>query len=270
MVVLRQLGLHLRRIYWEQASYKMALALGVVTSAVGLAQFIVLAQYIQAGHQFSELEAYGGNIIAYFLSGSVFAGFVAICLSGFSSYLQSEQQAGTLESVALSPIPLSRAMVFSGVAGLIGTVLGSVVMLGVFGLLFRISFHINLAGVLLVLLFLVLALGSCGLAGCGVLLITKRGDPVTWVVTTLTTLLSGVLYPPSALPQWLQRVAELLPMTYALDGLRRSLLAGAGMRDVAGSLVSLAIWAAIGLPVGLLVLRYGLARSRREGTLSEF
>lgn len=270
MIVLRQLGMYLRRVWWEQTSYKTALALGAVTSGVGLVQFILLGHYLQAGNQFADLNAYGGNIVAYFLSGSVFAGFVAVCLSGFSSYLQAEQHAGTLESVAMSPMPLSRAMVFSGVGGLIGTVIGSAVMLGTFGLLFHIRYQVDLAGMVLVLTFLVLALGSCGLAGCGVLLITKRGDPVTWVVTTLTTLLSGVLYPPSVLPGWLQSVAGVLPTTYALDGLRRSMLAGAGAASVWGSVVPLAVWAAIGLPLGFLVLRYGLARAQREGTLAEF
>ncbi|EST18966.1 hypothetical protein [Streptomyces roseochromogenus] len=55
------------------------------------------------------------------MSGSVFTGFVAVSLGDFSNHLQTEQWTGTLESVVVMPVPLTRVMLFSGVGGLIGT-----------------------------------------------------------------------------------------------------------------------------------------------------
>lgn len=270
MTAIRQFGLHLLRIYWEHRTYKTAVALSIVTSAIALTQFILLGKFIEKGNTFVGIESYGGNIISFLLSGSMFTGFVAVSLGAFSTYLQEEQRTGTLESVLAMPTELTRIMVYSGGVGLIGTTVGSALMLGVFGLMFHIPFSINLVGVVAVLSLLVAALGSFGLAGCGVLLVTKRGDPIRWLVTMVTTLLSGVMYPITILPNWLQAISRALPTTQALDGLRRALLQDAGLEQVLPTLADLALWSVATLPMGLVVLKIGLARARAGGTLGEY
>lgn len=269
MTAVRQFGMYVLRVYWERRTYKTAMMLGLVTSLIGLAQFILLGKFIENGNTFAGINAYGGNIISFLLSGSVFTGFVAVSLSAFSMYLQQEQQLGTLESVLVSPISLTRLMLFPGLAGLIGTSFGSAVMIGLFGMIFGIAFSVNLLGVIAMLSLLVVTLGSFGLAGCGILLVTKKGDPVKWLVTTLTTLLSGVMFPLAMLPGWLQGISSVLPTTQALDGLRLALLKNAGIAELLPSLGNLALWTAVVLPVGLLTLRTGLLRARAGGTVGE-
>lgn len=269
MIVVRQFGMYLLRTYWENRTYRTAVALAAVTSLVGLCQFILLGRFLQDGNSFGGIADYGGNIISFLLSGSVFTGFVAVSLGCFSGYLQSEQQMGTLESLAVAPVPLLRIMMFPGLAGVLGTTVSSVLMIFGFGFLFDLQFSVDVVSVGLLLALLVVTLGSVGLAGCGVLLVTKRGDPVTWTVTTLTTLLAGVLYPVSLLPQWLQVVSRLLPTTQALDGLRLAMLQAAPVEQILPILGMLAAWSAVLLPVGVLLLRRGLARARAEGTLGE-
>ena len=44
-------------------------------------------------------------------------------------------------------------------------------------------------------------------------------------------LLSGVLFPISSLPEVLQPLVWLMPLTYAVDGLRQVLIAGADLGD---------------------------------------
>ncbi|MGN5379622.1 ABC transporter permease [Streptomyces lasalocidi] len=268
--VVRQFGFHMLRIYWERRSYRTAIALGTVTSLVSLVQFLVMGKFLQSGNTFEGIQGYGGNIISFLMSGSVFTGFVAVSLGAFSSHLEIEQRTGTLESVVVMPVPLTRVMLFSGVGGLIGTALGSVAMFGVFGAVFDIPVSVNLLATVAVLALLVITLGSFGLACCGVLLITKKGDPVRWGITTLTTLLSGVMYPVTFLPGWLQAVARAMPTTQALDGIRKSLLVDASLSQVAPSLVHMALWAAVMLPVGVATFAAGMSRARREGSLGEY
>ncbi|MDT0459737.1 ABC transporter permease [Streptomyces sp. DSM 41527] len=270
MNIVRQFGVHALQIYWERRSYRTAIALGAVTSLVSLVQFLVMGKFLQEGNTFAGIEGYGGNIISFLMSGSVFTGFVAVSLGAFSSHLQTEQRTGTLESVVVMPVPLTRVMMYSGIVGLIGTTFGSVVMFGVFGAIFDIPISVNLLATVAVLALLVITLGSFGLAGCGVLLITKRGDPVRWGLTTLTTLLSGVMYPVSILPGWLQSVAQALPTTQALDGIRKSLLVDADLGQVAPSLVHMAIWAVVMLPVGVVTFAAGMSRARRAGSIGEY
>lgn len=266
----RQFGVHVLQIYWERRSYRTAIALGTVTSLISFVQFLLMGKFLQDGNTFAGIQGYGGNIISFLMSGSVFTGFVAVSLGAFSNHLQTEQRTGTLESVVMMPVPLTRVMLYSGVVGLLGTSLGSVVMFGVFGAIFDIPISVNLFATIAVLALLVVTLGSFGLAGCGVLLITKRGDPVRWGITTLTTLLSGVMYPISILPGWLQSVAWALPTTQALDGIRKSLLVDADLAQVAPSLLHMAIWSAVMLPIGLVTFRTGMSRARKAGSIGEY
>ncbi|WP_067892870.1 ABC transporter permease [Nocardia vaccinii] len=266
----RQYGVYLLRLYWERRTYRTAMVLGGVTSVVGLAQFAFMGTFLQRGNTFPEITRYGGNIVSYFLSGTVFTGFVAVALHGFSRYVQEEQMTGTLESVADSPPGITRMMIFSAFTGCAATAIGSFAMMGLFEVLLGFHLDVNVGGVIVSLLLTLIALGGFGMAGCGTVLVTKRGDPVTWFVVTTMTLLSGVLYPVDALPGWMRAVAHFLPTTTALDLLRAALLGGASIRSVLAAALPLTLWACLSVPAGALLLRWGLHTSRRRGSLGQY
>ena len=122
---------------------------------------------------------------------------------------------------------------------------------------------------------LVLGLGIACAAGLGLLsaafiLVHHRGDPVTAVVSAVSGLLAGVLFPVELLPRPLELLAQLLPFTHALEGLRLAVLRGASPSAVGGSCLSLVVLAAVLLPLGWTAFRRGLERARREGTLTRY
>lgn len=270
LTLARQFGAHLLRLYWEQRSYRTSLALGALSSTVALVQFFLMGHFLQQGNTFEGIQLYGGNIVSFLLTGSVFTGFVVVGLNAFSGYLQEEQATGTLESVLVMPTSVIRPMLFSGGAALIGTALGSLTMVAMFGIVLDVPFDPDPIGVVSVLGLLILVTGGLGLAGCGVLLVTKRGDPVKWAVITATTLLSGVMYPVTIFPEWVQSVAGVLPTTIALDGVRLALTRAASPADLFPALTGLAAWAIPALLVGLWIMRTGMRVARRRGSLGEF
>ncbi len=84
-------------------------------------------------------------------------------------------------------------------------------------------------------------------------------------------LLSGTVFPIEVMPQWMQTLASSLsPLTHALDALRAALLEGASLSAVGDSLLILAGFAAVLLPLGILALEWGLRHARRNGGLSRF
>ena len=83
----------------------------------------------------------------------------------------------------------------------------------------------------------------------------------------LTLLLGGVLYPTSALPAWLSVLSAGLPITHALQAMRGALLDGASLSHVASELLSLAVFAVVGIPAGLAVLAAALGAAQRRGSL---
>src|SRR3990172_8414471 len=106
---------------------------------------------------------------------------------------------------------------------------------------------------------------------------------VTLVWTGLLSVASAALmimmlcapfFPFSALPEWIQNISRLIPMSYAVDSFRSTLMGyPEGFPELASIEVEVVIVAAFGLlmPVlGLWLYRREENRARRTGSLSEY
>lgn len=61
-----------------------------------------------------------------------------------------------------------------------------------------------------------LSFSGSGILSASYLLLFKRGNPAKWLLIGLWGIAGGMLFPVSILPDWLQVVAKLNPMTHAL------------------------------------------------------
>jgi ABC-2 type transport system permease protein len=77
-----------------------------------------------------------------------------------------------------------------------------------------------------------------------------------------------MLFPVTILPPWLQVVARLNPVTYAMDAMRSALLDGAGILALARPLLILLAFGAILLPSSVLIFSWALRRTKVTGTLT--
>jgi ABC-type polysaccharide/polyol phosphate export permease len=69
------------------------------------------------------------------------------------------------------------------------------------------------------------------------------------------------------LPAGLAKIASVNPMTAAIDGLRATLLGGAGWSEVGQTLVIVVPGAALALTLGIVAFRLAARRERRSGTI---
>ena len=130
--------------------------------------------------------------------------------------------------------------------------------------------HANPASVALMVPLVLAAFGGMGLlAGAGTMLV-RRANPVAVVMGTLSVFLSGVLYPVTVLPAWLQAAGKLLPLTHALTVMRGSLLQGASPAALAPSLQALAAFAVAMGGLGLALFAVALRRARVDGSLTHY
>ncbi len=99
------------------------------------------------------------------------------------------------------------------------------------------------------------------------LLFPEKGSQMTHVIISLLLLVSGVYYPVSVLPAWLQVFARYSPATYVLEGTRAALLDGAATLALWQYILPLIGMGAIAVPVGLWL--FGLAEryAKRTGKL---
>jgi ABC-2 type transport system permease protein len=78
-----------------------------------------------------------------------------------------------------------------------------------------------------------------------------QAAPVANLLSLPMTFLSGVFFPRDAMPDLLRRITEFLPLTYLSDALRRIANDGAGVTDIGGDLLGLAVWAVIAFVVAV-------------------
>jgi ABC-2 type transport system permease protein len=78
---------------------------------------------------------------------------------------------------------------------------------------------------------------------------------------------SGVYYPVSVLPGWMQALSVISPATYALEGIRKAVLEGASPSAVWDDIWPLLLIGAVAIPLGLEVFRRGEIYAKRHGRL---
>ncbi len=254
----------LRRDFRIDASYKVSFVIDVVDALVLVLAYAVLARLFP-GRTFDGFTPLGFVLVGVAANGALMTALVA-----FAQAVRGVQAAGAIKAVLVTPAPPLLVVLLSSVYPLLRATLDLVVWL-----VAAVWLGAPLAGLApapLLAAAVVFALAALAMAGFGFLsaafaVIFKRGDPVVWLLGAISLLLGGVLYPASALPPALAALGRGLPTTHALEGMRSALLGGAGLAEVGGSVLALAGFAVIGMPLGLAALAWSIRHARREGTL---
>src|SRR6266542_1042458 len=95
----------------------------------------------------------------------------------------------------------------------------------------------------------------------------EKGTQLGFVAQGLLLVVSGVYYPVSVLPGWMQALATISPATYALRGCRAAILEGAGLPELWGDIWPLLVIGAVSVPLGLWVFRTGERYAKKHGKL---
>ena len=91
---------------------------------------------------------------------------------------------------------------------------------------------------------------------------------MTNIIKTLVLLVSGVYYPISVLPDWMQVFAKISPAAYMLEGMRKALLEGVGVRAAfLPYIVPLLITGMITIPAGLWAFMRAERYAKQTGKL---
>jgi ABC-2 type transport system permease protein len=95
----------------------------------------------------------------------------------------------------------------------------------------------------------------------------EKGAQLGFIAQGFLLVVSGVYYPVSILPQWMQWLGSISPATYALRGIRGAVLDGHGLGHVWGDVWPLLVLGAVAIPVGLAVFGAGERYAKRHGKL---
>lgn len=211
----------------------------------------------------------GRYLVLYLVVGTLVWRYLSMIFYWITDLIGIERWEGTIEYTLMAPIHRITHMAGQTLFAVIYSLIFTAIILGVTVLLFDIDLtNANLAGGMVMLLA-----GSLSFIGVGIvgsilpLLFPERGSQMTHVIIALLLLVSGVYYPISVLPEFLQQVARFSPATYVLDGTRLALLEGASTLSLWPYIWPTLVMGVIAIPAGLWV--FGLAEryAKRAGKL---
>jgi ABC-2 type transport system permease protein len=254
------------REYASKRTYRLAFVLDLLFGIANLFVYYFISRTLGAGNRADLGDA--PTYFAFALVGIAITNVIGAASTGLAYRIREEQFTGTLEAVLVQPVTLGEVSI--GLAGypFLFSMARAALYIVIGGTLLGVSFA-NAAwlGFCVMLFCSALAFGSLGIILGGIILVVKRGEALVGVAMYTLGILGGAFFPISALPSWLETIANLLPTHFAFHGLRSAIFLG---RDWEVDAVALLAFAAVGLPLASYLFRRAVDHTRRAGTLSQY
>jgi len=262
--LLEKLAMIVRRDLLTRARYRLGFGIDFLNVLGEVAAFYFLARAV--GPNF---RPEGMGYFEFLLIGTGFNTLFATATGAFLGAVQDAQRTGTMEVVLTSATPAPLVVFLTSASAFLGRSLHFFVYLLMGFVIFGASLRgANIPGFLLIFVLGLAASMALGIMAAGVQIAIQRGTAVLWLFSSAMWLFAGGLYPVHSLPTPLRWVSHLLPITYALDGIRLALVRGAGFSQLAAPALALAVFCAVLVPLSIFTLVRSLRYARQRGTLS--
>ena len=201
------------------------------------------------------------------LVGGVIWAFLGIVFEIVTETVAWERWEGTIEYTFMAPLSRPVHLFGMGIFAVAYGVVRASLLFGVVAAFFGLHMPDANFGTALVLL----AVASISFIGIGMmtavlpLISPEKGTQLGFVAQGLMLVVSGVYYSVAVLPDWMQWISKISPATYALRGIRASIIDGAGLAwaDVG----PLLLIGAVSVPLGLYIFRSGERYAKKHGKL---
>jgi ABC-2 type transport system permease protein len=259
-----------RRDFLVLTSYRFKLVLNLVYM-VAIVFFLFFIGKTFSGSFTVYLSRYGNDYFAFALLGMAVSVFVSTGLSSLAEEIRTAQVQGTLENLLMTPTTPTLVLFGSSLWSFIESFIVCLAYIGAAVLILGIA--VTPAMLLLVLLALSLTFCcflSLGMISAAFIMVFKQGNPINLIFGTSSYFLGGLLFPVEVLPAPLRAVSFFLPMTQAATAVREVLLVAPGEAKWLPAMAYLLAFAVILGPIGIVSLKYSLARAKRDGSLVQF
>ncbi len=245
-------------IIWD--SWEMWVMQIVITPIAQIGFFAFLSIYLN----------YPSSVTQYIVIGNAIQSMSFSAVFAVANITSQDKWQGTLPSTMVTPA--NRVALFIGrawfqvlLSALIAAA-GLVYAAGLFGVSFASA---DFAGVAVVVLLTSVAMISFGLLISAVGLYMRTALIVANIFLFVTLLLSGVNFPVSALPGWLQPVSWTIPLTYGTEAIRMA-IAGSSLSALLPVLGEEALDGLIVMAIGYFLFTGFESLSRKTGRFEEY
>ena len=220
------------------------------------------------------VEAAGGEVdvnqlTTVLLIGAVIWSYLGIIFEILTETVAWERWEGTIEYTFMAPLSRPAHLLGMGAFAVVYGLLRTILLFGVVSAFLDVHYtNANFASAMVII-----AVSSVSFVGIGMmtavlpLISPEKGTQLGFIAQGLLLVVSGVYYPVSVLPQWMQWLSVVSPATYTLEGARKAVLDGAGVAALWGEIWPLLLIGVIAIPAGLAVFAQGERYAKRHGRL---
>ena len=256
-VIERNIYLVKRYIWWDVAFFLWTVA--------NTLTIVFIAKGIPAAGGHIDVN----RVTTILLVGAVIWAYLGIIFEILTETVAWERWEGTIEYTFMAPLSRPVHLLGMGLFAIGYGVVRAVLLFGVVAAFF--SLHLPEANYVAAVVLLIIA--SISFIGIGMmtavlpLISPEKGTQLGFVAQGVLLVVSGVYYPVSVLPGWMQAIATISPATYALRGCRAAILEGAGLTDLWSDIWPLLVIGVVSIPLGLWTFRSGERYAKKHGKL---
>ena len=202
----------------------------------------------------------GGSSFDFVAPGFIAMNVMMSGLTALGAALARERESGTLAGVLMSPISRTAIILGKMISFTVRNLLQGGITIAMAVLVFGITIRGNP-----LLIAAILIIGTLSFLGLGIVatVITKEQESAQLVLGLLQfpmMFLSGVFFPVEQMPVFLQAVSKVLPLTYAVDALRKVMILGAGIEAVILPLSILVVLGIVTITLGVPLFNRAVKR----------
>ena len=222
-----------------------------------------------AGEITGETQINTNFLITYLLIGTLVWRFLASIFNNISEMIAWERWEGTIEYTFMAPVHRFNQMIGQTIFAILYSLIFTVII----GVVVAAFFDLDFGNADFTAATIILLVGSLSFVGIGLvasilpLLYPERGAQMTNIVQAFFLLVSGIYYPISVLPEWLQVLARISPATYVLEGMRSALLPGTVEKSPMSFVPPLLVMGVVMLPLGIYLFQRAERYTKRTGKL---
>lgn len=222
------------------------------------------------GSDIAALTEYGGDYFSFVLLGTGLSLLSYPLTKAFANGVRAAQVSGTFEAMLITRATGPGIVISSGMYSVAIACVQLMLTWLIGALVFGAEFRLTQIPLLLgVVAMTVAILVGIGLLSAAFVIAFKQSEPFTGAFVAGSLLVSGIMYPTSVLPRWLEVLSPLLPLTHAAELSRFLFIEGADTSSVGMHFFALLAFCSL-LPIGVLALRRSLDFARRAGSLSQY
>jgi len=258
----------LKRDFANNVSYKMQFILSIISIFLSVYVFFFFSKLFQGENSY--LNDYGGDYFFFLIIGICIMDMIFKVSITLNLEIRNYQLTGIFDELINMPTPIIITLLNSHIYPIIFSLFRSLIYFLVAIVFFDLNISLNQPFFLIATVILTIAcyLGIGIISGSYTILF-KTGNPLSNLNRVSVLVAGGVFFPTTILPDWLENISFLIPITHSLDLIRALLMPDfVPLDNMYEKLFLLLSFATFLIFSGVFLCNKAINLGRKKGTLN--